>query len=86
MGGRDTTSQDRCQTVQDVAEELVASLKDYGVDADGLEELQEKIDAYAVCITKPRESVATGKNQTVHTPLQPWRGDIIGTLPLRRSL
>lgn len=64
VGGRDTTSQDRCQTVQDVAEEVVASLKDYGVDADVLEDLQEKIDAYAACITKPREAVATGKTIT----------------------
>lgn len=64
VGGRDTTSQDRCQTVQDVAEEVVASLKDYGVDADVLEDLQEKIDAYAACITKPREAVTTGKTIT----------------------
>ncbi len=64
VGGRDTASQDRCQTVQDVAEELVASLKDYGVDADVLEDLQEKIDAYAACISKPREAVATGKTLT----------------------
>lgn len=64
VGGRDTASQDRCQTVQDVAEEVVASLKDYGVDADVLEDLQERIDAYAACISKPREAVATGKTLT----------------------
>lgn len=64
VGGRDTASQDRCQTVQAVAEELIAPLKDCGVDADVLEDLQEKIDAYATCISKPREAIATGKTLT----------------------
>jgi hypothetical protein len=64
LGGRDTASKDRCQTVQDVAEEHVESLGDHGVDADVLEDLQDKIDAYAACISKPREAVATGKTLT----------------------
>ena len=34
------------------------------MDADVLEDLQEKIDAYAACISKPREAVATDKTLT----------------------
>ena len=63
-GGRDSASKDKCQTVHDVAEEHVDALGDHGVDTDVLENLQEKIDAYAECITKPREAVATGKTVT----------------------
>ena len=64
MDGRDTTSKDRCPTVHDVAAEIVDSLGDHGVDADVLEELQEKIDVYTECIIKPREAVTEGKRVT----------------------
>ena len=64
LGGRDSASKDRCQTVHDVAAEHVDSLGDHGVDADVLEELQEKINLYVDCISKPREAVTTGKRVT----------------------
>ena len=63
-GGRDTASKDRCQPLHDVAAEVVDSLGDHGVDEATLEDLQGKIDDYEQCISKPRESIATGKTLT----------------------
>lgn len=64
IDGRDTVSSDKCQTVHDVANENVSALGKYGINADKLEELQEKVDAYKKCLTKPREAITTGRTVT----------------------
>ncbi len=64
LDGRDTASKDKCQTVHDVAEEVVDELEDEGVDEAVLEDLQSKIDNYKDCITKPREAIGKGKTVT----------------------
>ncbi len=64
LEGRDTATKDKCQTVHDVAEQIVDELEDEGVDETVLEDLQAKIDDYAGCITKPREAIGNGKSVT----------------------
>ena len=64
LEGRDTATKDKCQTVHDVAEQIVDELEDEGVDEAVLDDLQAKIDNYKDCITKPRESIATNKTAT----------------------
>ena len=64
LEGRDTESADKCQIVHDVAEANLASLPKYGVIADDLEALQDTIDAYRDCLTKPRNAITGGKTVT----------------------
>ena len=64
LEGRDTATKDKCQTVHDVAEQIVDELEDEGVNESVLADLQAKIDNFFDCITKPREAIATGKTVT----------------------
>ncbi len=64
LEGRDTESADKCQIVHDVAEANIASLAKYGVVADDLEALQEKIDDYRECLSQPRNAITGGKTVT----------------------
>jgi hypothetical protein len=64
LAGRDTASEDRCRNVLKLATENLKALGKFGVNQAKLDELEEKIDAYAGCIAKPREAIAAGKTTT----------------------
>ena len=57
--GRDSASGDRCQIVHNMASDHLAALAPFGVTEEKLEELQEKIDAYAPTIPKPRHAITS---------------------------
>ena len=53
-----------CQAIHDRAAENVNPLKDYGVTADMLTELQTSIDNYAAASPKPRTAIGKRKTRT----------------------
>ena len=61
---RDTTLKQKGQDVHDLANENVASLADYGIDAAKLTELQSRVDDYDAQISAPRETITRGKTAT----------------------
>ena len=64
MGGRDTLAAANARNIHDTANANLAALADYGVTAAKLTSLQDKIDAYADSISRPREAVASGSTVT----------------------
>ena len=64
LDGRDRASAEKCQNVHKAATENLASLGQHGVTAAKLTKLQQKIDAYTECVTKPRAAIQSNKTAT----------------------
>ena len=61
---RDSVVAQRCQDVHDLANGVLASLADYGVDAAKLTAFQARINAYLTENTAPRLAITARKNAT----------------------
>ena len=56
---RDTELQHRCQEIHNAANEHLANLGDYGIDAAMLAELQQEINDFAGILADPREAIVS---------------------------
>lgn len=63
MKTRDEELAPRCQNIHDKAQENLGALKDYGIEAAQLAEMQTLIDDYAAATPKPRTAVSHRKTQ-----------------------